>query len=518
MTPGSSDVMNVATFIVAVRIDSSDRLSNLLAVVGYLSRNVSSRVIVGSEEPDSLRAILPRGAEVVKFLGGTELPFHHNRMLNDLARLVDTPVLVKLEADILIPVDQLEEGVQLAATGNADLVLPFDFAVDIRREERARFAASGVSVDDAARRSRYSWPVLGGCVIWNRDAFMRMGMENEHFISWGLEDDERLVRVENLGGVIRRVAGPLFHIQHDRGDDSGKHTPYYSNNRLELQRIREMSPERLAKEVRKWPWTAGTTSVPFEPVLANDLTITIPVRIDTPDRLFNLVASTRALRATTTARVIVGIDDPAGVNEYMPAGVEVVAVDDPPGPYHRTRILNGLARMASTEFVANHDTDVIATIPQWAETLALLRDGADLVLPFDGMLEDYPYGHHPWMERAAYSSMPPFSHGPLNPWSVGGCVVWRRSSFFAAGMENEHFLSWGAEDDERIRRARTLGLKVERASGPLMHLRHRRGPDSSSDNPYFEHNGAELARITAMSPEELAAEVAGWAWCARPGS
>ena len=47
----------------------------------------------------------------------------------------------------------------------------------------------------------------------------------------------------------------------------------------------------------------------------DDLTITIPVRLDSMDRFRNVVAAVRALRNTTTAKVIVGIDDPGRANK-----------------------------------------------------------------------------------------------------------------------------------------------------------------------------------------------------------
>ena len=103
-------------------------------------------------------------------------------------------------------------------------------------------------------------------------------------------------------------------------------------------------------------------------------------------------------------------------------------------------------------------------------------------------------------------------HALLHPASVGCCVLRRRSTYVAAGIENERFVSWGAEDDERLARALTLGLDVQRSSGPLYHLRHARGPDSSVDNPHFTDNVRELERISAMNRHELSAEVATWPW------
>jgi hypothetical protein len=87
-----------------------------------------------------------------------------------------------------------------------------------------------------------------------------------------------------------------------------------------------------------------------------------------------------------------------------------------------------------------------------------------------------------------------------------------RASFLAYGMENERFISWGYEDDERLLRAHKLGLKVSREPGVIYHVRHRRGPDSRPDNPYTLQNATELKRIKDLSDARLRAEVNGWPW------
>jgi len=509
----SRDVMHAATFTVPIRVDSPDRLANLLAVVRLLRADYPSRIIVGAEQPDQFRAILPDSVEVVEVPNNEALPFHHTRATNTMARGVATPVLVNIETDIVIPPQQMRAAVGAVLHDEADHVLPFDYAVDVRRDERATFARGPITAALADGRTRWPWPVLGGCVVWRRATFERVGMENEHLIAWGLDDDERMARSHMLGAHQLRLPGPLFHLQHERGPDSSAHPVYASSNAAELARIRAMSPAALAVEVAGWPWVAGSPVEP-PPVTADDLTITLAVRIDTDDRLRNLLAAVRAASASTTARVVVGISDPRSIAEQLPAGVELLAIHDPPGPFHRTRVLNELADAVRTPYLANLDADVVVPAAQWADALTRLRAGADMVLPYEGPVTDVPFAHHPWLERGDLSAMPTVLHSLLHPASVGGCVLWRRSAHRAAGMDNERFISWGAEDDERLTRATTLGLDVQRCAGPLYHLRHRRGPDSGPDNPHFPANTAELARVSAMNRAELAAEVAGWPWAA----
>jgi hypothetical protein len=69
--------------------------------------------------------------------------------------------------------------------------------------------------------------------------------------------------------------------------------------------------------------------------------------------------------------------------------------------------------------------------------------------------------------------------------------------------ENEEFISYGPEDHERIYRAIKLGLKYGTLNGPVYHLEHYRGPNSSSKNTYFDHNNKLYNNIQRMSLDEL---------------
>ena len=79
-------------------------------------------------------------------------------------------------------------------------------------------------------------------------------MENEVFLSWGNEDGERYSRFQKLYFIIKRVEGPLFHIQHAKKVNSLRKNPSIGNNTRERERIREMSVADLLKEIETWPW------------------------------------------------------------------------------------------------------------------------------------------------------------------------------------------------------------------------------------------------------------------------
>jgi hypothetical protein len=56
----------------------------------------------------------------------------------------------------------------------------------------------------------------GGIYIVKRIFFMKNGAENEKFLGFGLEDTDRINRMESSGLPIVRIKGPLYHLHHPR--------------------------------------------------------------------------------------------------------------------------------------------------------------------------------------------------------------------------------------------------------------------------------------------------------------
>jgi hypothetical protein len=502
------------TFIIGLRIDSADRLRNVLAVTNWLRRTFTSQVIVGTDNSNSLRSLLAPEIEILDCDAASSLPFHSTRIYNALARQVRTPILIQLDADVVTPPAQLLEAAQMIRDGLADFVVPYEFVQRIPKIAGLDFLKSDLASDSGIGIREASQEPVGGCVVRDTSFFMSSGMENERLIGWGPDDKERVIRTRILGGRIKRVAGPLFHLEHVSNALSQTRHSYGINSWAEVERIQTQSREELKSDVSTWPWVMKETVVTPTPIETDDLTVTIPVRIDSVERLNNLIACTNALLATTTARIIVGIHDPGTIKGALDARVEIVPIRDPMSlPFHRTRILNELALLSTTTYLANVDADVVIPIDQWEATLQVLRQGsAGLVLPYDGRMVNVSWGHHPWLERATYASMPVINRRLLHSHSVGGCVVWRQADFFAVGMENENLVSWGFDDNDRVSRAATLGIAVHRVDGVLYHLDHPRGPDSSPDNSSYLDNASEYRRINSLNADALRAEISQWPW------
>jgi glycosyltransferase involved in cell wall biosynthesis len=501
-------------FIIAVRVETADRLANVLALTRHIKATYDCRVMLGCEQPEALRALVPASVEVIGVDGHPDQAFHATRVMNDVSRHVDVPVRIHCDTDTLIPVDQMLAAIDRVRRGDADVVLPFSFGIGVPQSERDEFARGEIRLERVVRPRPMVGVPPGLCQVWSAEAFERAGMENERLIGWAPDDSERLERLAILDMRVERIPGPVLHMDHSAVAGRDDASEFHAISQAERERIRAMSRTELEADIESWPWrTRGEFRRP-EPFDASDLTVLIPVRIDSPDRLRNLVTCTRAVLNTMTCRILVGIGDSTAVSDQLDPRVELVAIHDLPNqPFHRTRIINELAAMATTNRLAVVDTDVVVPGPQWWGALEALRHArADMVFPYDGRMVEVPWATHSWLERGDFEALGPETCRLIEATSVGGCFVMERASFLAYGMENERFVSWGYEDDERLLRAHKLGLKVSRESGVIYHVLHRRGPDSRPDNPFIESNATEVRRIKNLSDARLRAEVDEWPW------
>ena len=245
-----------------------------------------------------------------------------------------------------------------------------------------------------------------------------------------------------------------------------------------------------------------------------DMTFTIPVAYDHEDRLKNLALSLCLLQRDLDSNFI--ICEQGGERFKQFEQFATYAKMNLPN-FHRTRMLNWMAEVADTPYIANWDADVI--IPPMSIYLAVesLRAGADMVYPYGGKFARMP--KEPWfqeIEKALDIGVvrnAAFENRVEGHMSVGGAVFWNREAFIDGGMENEHFIAYGPEDFEREHRFRTLGYDVQRVGGTLFHLDHWRGPNSSkTKNPHYKVNWAESEKVRQMSAQQLREYVDSWPW------
>lgn len=260
-------------------------------------------------------------------------------------------------------------------------------------------------------------------------------------------------------------------------------------------------------------WPERWTCMPDTRIDLKDMTFTIPLNFDSKDRKQNLSLSVCMLQNAFDTNISVceqGGDALAFMDVFTTYTQLIAPV------FHRTRMLNQMAEAAITPYIANWDCDIF--IPPMQVLLAVLhlRNGADAVYPYDGRFARMNREMFKPLERSLDLCVAinyPFRSKAGNAMpetSVGGALFWNRDAFIEAGGENEHFVSFGPEDVERYERINRLGLDLRRVKGCLYHMNHYIGPDSSKFHGNFKRNQQELARMRAMTDEQLMEYIKTW--------
>lgn len=219
----------------------------------------------------------------------------------------------------------------------------------------------------------------------------------------------------------------------------------------------------------------------------DDLTIVIPIRIDSRERQRNLVFLLNDLGKYYGLRIIVlEADIVSHLGDYE--GVRKVFVGDTNRMFHRTKYLNILTKLVDTKYLGIWDSDVVVPAEQFDSSLERLRSGrADMVYPYDGRFYKV-YGEMVQrfldsrdekilLENHAKHILECGYH------SCGGAYMVNREAYVTAGGENERFRAWGAEDLERFKRWEILGYSVYRTPGAIYHLYHPVGINSRYNSP-----------------------------------
>lgn len=112
--------------------------------------------------------------------------------------------------------------------------------------------------------------------------------------------------------------------------------------------------------------------------------------------------------------------------------------------FHRTKLLNLMAKKATTSVICLYDTDVIFTIDQYIHSYqAIITNACDMIFPYDGRFINY--AGEPLniiLNSISLDGITEQMGGCYNPNSVGGAIFYNKKKFIEYGMENENFVSW----------------------------------------------------------------------------
>tara|TARA_B100000927_G_scaffold23766_1_gene17915 strand:- start:466 stop:1386 length:921 start_codon:yes stop_codon:yes gene_type:complete len=256
------------TFIIPLRIESRDRMRNAITTLIYLLRNFKTNVIVKEVDKESIfkESVQPALEAALKdfqleglthiFEQSDEYTFHRTKIINDMLWMVETPYVANYDIDILLPKTSYAYALNLLKNGfdkDDEHILPRCVYPYGRGQFQAQITASDEEVSNFMNEE-FNFEVFknwraydakfGFVQFFHTETYKKFGGENEGFIAYGYEDDERHFRFHTLSTVVR-MNERIFHLEHSRSKNSWFNNPYIEDNRKLWEKLKSCKKAEL---------------------------------------------------------------------------------------------------------------------------------------------------------------------------------------------------------------------------------------------------------------------------------
>jgi len=261
------------TFIIPLRIETDDRMRNIVTTLIYLTRNFDTKVIVKEVDKESVyeREVLPLLEQALEpdmlasihhiFEKSDEFTFHRTKILNDMLWMVDTPVVANYDSDIILPLESYINATNMISKGwvhpdaeggePVKIIYPYGYGnyqwqCHVGDNEVTNFINSGFNFEYFNGHMRQWDAKYGFCQFFDTDEYKKLGGENENFIAYGYEDDERHFRF-NLLSSVGRIHEYVYHLEHGRTKNSWFNNPYCEDNKKLWETLKVKGKKSLLK-------------------------------------------------------------------------------------------------------------------------------------------------------------------------------------------------------------------------------------------------------------------------------
>ena len=253
-----------ATFIVPLRIESADRMRNIITLLCFLFGNFDTNVIIKEvdSEPVFEENVLPQIKEFIGndinlthvFEKSDDPVFYRMHILNEMLAMSKTDVVINYDCDVLMPVKTYVNAYESILNGTYDVVYPygngsFQKQVHVTDEIVSDFLNNDFDLSILDKSSQVSTSDFGWVQFFNRSVYIEGGMENENFRGSSPEDKERFFRFTTLGYKVGRIDNWIYHLEHSRGANSWPESirgnPYMVQNFEVWNHLQTLNKQKL---------------------------------------------------------------------------------------------------------------------------------------------------------------------------------------------------------------------------------------------------------------------------------
>jgi len=225
-----------STFIIPLRIESEDRLRNIITVLCFILGSFDCKVIVKEVDTESVfeESALP---QIKDFLDGdisnlthifeksNDKVFYRMRYLNEMIAMADTDIIINYDCDVLMKPETYIKSCRMITEDNYDVIYPYGFGswqkqIFANDELVSQFLSNDFDFSILEKNHTENLSRYGHVQFFDRKSYIEGGMENENFKGSSPEDVERHHRFITLEYNVGRLNHWIYHLEHIRGDNS----------------------------------------------------------------------------------------------------------------------------------------------------------------------------------------------------------------------------------------------------------------------------------------------------------
>ena len=254
-----------ATFIIPTRIESEDRLRNVITTTAFLLENFDTNIIIKEVDNESVfeSKVLPILKDIVEvdininhiFESSSDATFHRQKVLNEMIMESDTRIVVNYDCDVILPLNSYKLAYESIISGECDVVYPYGQGTWQRQvppsDEIVSKFLETMDYEYLEKNSNHYLSDFGWVQFFNRQVYIEGGMENENFVAYAPEDKERFYRFTTLGYNVGRIEDAIYHLEHSRGHNSWITNPHMRTNNDIWNQIQSMDKLQLQEYYSK---------------------------------------------------------------------------------------------------------------------------------------------------------------------------------------------------------------------------------------------------------------------------
>lgn len=253
------------TFIIPLRIESDDRLRNIITVICYLLGTFDTNIIIKEVDQTSVfgQKALP---QIKDFFGGdieglthifeqsNSKVFYRMEILNQMISMCKTDIVVNYDCDVLLKPETYVESCRMISEENFDVIYPYGFGswqkqIFADDELVSEFLSNDFDFSILEKKHMENLSRYGHVQFFNRKSYIDGGMENENFKGSSPEDIERHHRFITLGYNVGRLDHWIYHLEHSRGPNSWpvsyENNPHMKDNIQLWEQLEKLNKKQL---------------------------------------------------------------------------------------------------------------------------------------------------------------------------------------------------------------------------------------------------------------------------------